>query len=213
MAQLVVCVGRRQLHLENQAVHLVDHHDDGESLRDRVADHSLRLHHHALQRVDHHHNAVCGTNGCAALVAKVRMPGAIQHVHQEGLSLRALQHERHGRALDAELSLLLVLPRVREAHLPLRVPGFLVRVRYQEIAKKGLPVVQVAHESDVADERRRGGQRAEEIQLIGGLRNVLHENAERLLLHRSDDRLLNRLRILVEHHRLHTYASNSRRTC
>jgi hypothetical protein len=61
--ELVVRVGGRQTQLENEAVNFVQHHTNGQFVLHSVAQRALRLHHHTLHCIDHHHRTVRQTQG------------------------------------------------------------------------------------------------------------------------------------------------------
>ena len=127
-------------------VHLVDHHDGLEALGQRLAEHELGLRQHALRRVHQDDGAVHHVEDALDLAAEIRVARGVHDVDaavapdhagalgEDGDAALALQVVAVQRALGHEL----VFP--ERARLP-----------QQLVHQRGLAVVDVGDDGDVAD--------------------------------------------------------------
>ncbi|EPY30887.1 elongation factor 2 [Strigomonas culicis] len=177
-----------QLELEDSAVDLVDEDDGADALRQRLAQHRLRLHAHALHTVHHHQRTVRHTEGGSHLGAEVNVPGGVDQVDQKPalVVIQLLDHllghvvvQGNGGRLDRDTAGNLIRARIHQAlvtrllHLN-NTGGADKRVR-----QGGLAVIDVGNDGHVTDLFRVVHQTAE---LINGEVNHLGESKKKALL-------------------------------
>ncbi len=222
LAQLEVRVLRRDLELEHQPVELVDEEHHGQSLRHRRPDRPLSVEHHALHSVDDDERAVGEAEAGDHLVREVDVARRVDQVEEVVLLRRALQQQRHRRRLDRQPPLLLVDPSVGVPPVVVELALELARLRLgvhhrallvedvrlgdEAVEQRRLAVAEVADHRHVPHQRRVAHHVEEEGVGVPRRRPLLLDDVERLRLERRDDRLGERLRVLLLDRRLHLLA-------
>ena len=148
-----VRIGRRQ-------IDLVDHRDDGQVVLDGHVDVGQGLRLHALRGVHHQQRPLARRQRARHLVVEVHVAGRIDQVQLVGLPVLRLVRQAHRRGLDGDAALALEVHVVEELVLLLasreRAGGL-----EQPIGQRGLAVVDVRDDGEVADEAgRRRHERA-----------------------------------------------------
>ena len=150
-ADCVLDLGRDLLGSRVRQVHLVEdreHRQLGLLREVRVHD-RLRL--DALRRVDQQQGAFARLQRLEHLVVEVDVPGRVDQVELVGLPVVGLVVHGHGARLDRDAALALELHVVEELrlHLPLLDGSGQLD---QAVGERGLPVVHVGDDAEVADQ-------------------------------------------------------------
>ncbi len=131
------------------AVHLVHHDDGAQSLRERLARHEARLRHRALDRIDQQEHAVDHRQDALDLAAEIGVAGSVDDVdvHAQVVDRGVLREDR-----DAALALDVV--RVHDALDEMLVGGKGAGLLQELVDQRGLAVVDVGDDGDVAKRAR-----------------------------------------------------------
>jgi len=133
-------------------VDLVDHRDDREALAHGEVDVGQRLRLDALRGVHHEDRALAGLQTAADLVAEVDVAGRVDQVETVDEAVVGRVLEAHGPGLDGDALLALEVHRIEDLahHLPaLDRVGEL----QQAVGERGLPVIDVGDDREVAQAR------------------------------------------------------------
>mmetsp|Transcript_622 Transcript_622/g.2017 ORF Transcript_622/g.2017 Transcript_622/m.2017 type:complete len:365 (-) Transcript_622:95-1189(-) len=205
VTEFMIRVRGREFQFQDETVDLVDEDANRQSLLRRVFDQPLGVAHHPFHRVDDEKDAVRESVRRGNLVAEVDVPGGVHQVEEKVLPRPRRQRQGHRHGFDADLPVLLVQTRVRVPQLLLvRQPLVrdLVRLLREHVHERRLPVVQMPRDRDVSNQVRVPREPFQKLLRHVHHRRVPLSHLHRLLLHRRDDRLLERLRVLVHDERL-----------
>ncbi|MBG9887308.1 hypothetical protein ABE10_12385, partial [Bacillus toyonensis] len=148
-------VVRLTLHLGDtgvRAVGLVDEEDDGKLRLERLAQDETRLRQRALARVDEQHHAVHHRESALDLAAEVRVAGSVDHVDGDrSLGVRAVVGDRRVLGEDRDALLALQVVRVHGALLDVRVLAERSGLTEHRVHQRGLAVIDVGDDCDVAE--------------------------------------------------------------
>ena len=139
------------------AVGLVDEQDDGKLRLERLAQHEAGLRQRALARVDEQHDAVDHGQAALDLAAEVGVAGGVDDVDRDGhLGVDALVGDRRVLGEDRDALLTLEVVRVHRAlfHVLVRAEG--AGLTQHGVDERGLAVVDVRDDRDVAEVRSGG---------------------------------------------------------
>ncbi len=127
-------------------VHLVDHHNRRLVQRKRLAQHKARLRHAALKRIHKQEHAVHHLQDALHLAAEVRVTRCVHNVDTAALIV-------DGRVLgkDGDAALAFQIARIHHALLHLLVRAEHAALAEQAIHKRGLAVVNVRDDRNVAN--------------------------------------------------------------
>ena len=131
-------------------VDLVDDGDDLMVVLDRLVDVGERLRLHPLRRIDHQQRTLARGEGTADLVGEVDMAGRVHEVELVGLAILRGVGKAHGLRLDGDPALLLDVHVVEHllGHLAVGQPPAMLD---QPIGKRGLAMVDVGNDAEIAD--------------------------------------------------------------
>ncbi len=174
--ELEICVLRWDLHLDDQPIDFVDHHDHRQLLPQNVLNDLLGHQHHAFDCVDYQQNSFAETQTCYDFAEEVGVAGGVDEVEQIEFVFEVLEQEGDGGGFDGELLLLLVDTGVQPAVGLFEVPVGSAEVGLldQDVHEGGFAVVEVAGHADVADASVALGHQVSEILgLVVGLEGFL----------------------------------------
>ena len=141
--------------LRGRQVYLVQHGDDLVMRVDRLIHVGQRLRLHALAGVHHQQAALAGGQAAAHLIGEVHVAGRVHQVQLVGQAVLGLVGKAHGLCLDGDAALFLQLHVVQHLLGHLAV-GEAAASLDQPIRKRGLAVVDMGDDGEVAYQGERG---------------------------------------------------------